>query len=87
MIVSLGGLKLTLDWAGEDMYLDISPFHSRAALKAAYATIDALGLEPLSEEECPAEELPDGGFRVYLAETADLALASVFNDMMPEITY
>lgn len=72
MTLTLGGVKLHLEWEAEVLYLEVSPFHSTKALRSALLSLDALGLEMMPSDECPPEEICDGGTRIWLAETFDL---------------
>jgi hypothetical protein len=70
VVITLCGVKLFADWDSEAFYLEASEFHSRAALMSGFYAIKALGLEMMDEDECPAEETPEGHTRIWLAQVA-----------------
>ena len=76
MTITLGGVKLYLDWEEEVMYLEVCAFHSKKALTAALASVDALGLELIPADECPPEEHGECT-RIYLCESSPDGLSSM----------
>lgn len=48
-------------------YIQAAPGFRKTALRFALWLADSFGLEVMDEEECPAEYLPGGAVRIYLA--------------------
>lgn len=84
MTITLGGVKLHLEWEEEILYLEVCPFHSKKALTAALAAIDALGLELIPADECPPE-VSDECTRVYLCESSPNGLSSMIALSWPSL--
>lgn len=66
--VSALGVSLFIDRDGEDYYIEAAEVYDTFALVALREFALGVGLEMMSEEECPAQRLDDGSTRIYLAE-------------------
>lgn len=59
-------IAVVLDSRAEDWHIDAAPGYSGTQMAALLDRVYGMGYEPLPEEECEAEILPDGGVRIYL---------------------
>lgn len=64
----VAGVTVHLDKHQEAFYIEVELDHDRSALKEADQIVDELGFEIMPEWECPAEHLPNGALRHWMAE-------------------
>jgi hypothetical protein len=61
-----GTVRLHIDVEAYDFHVDTLEEFDQGWLNIILTTAEWWGLEPLEEDECPAELLPNGGTRIYL---------------------
>lgn len=61
-----GGLiAVHCDTDGYDFHVTAMPGYSPSAMRGALDQLAAWGLALIPEDDCPPEELPNGGVRIY----------------------
>jgi hypothetical protein len=64
----LAGVGLHINERLDEFFIKVDPSHERWALREIEWLAEDLGYEMMPEWECPAEHLPDGAVRHWLAE-------------------
>jgi hypothetical protein len=65
--IVVAGVGLHVDNHLEGYFIEVHPEHDRATLREAAGLAEELGYEIMPEWECPAEHLPSGVVRHWLA--------------------
>lgn len=72
-----GFVRVVMDTEAFDFHVDAHPAASVGAIKTCLAKLDAMGLEPLDEEESPAEALADGFTRIYFVPSEPVSAMDI----------
>lgn len=80
-----GGCRVVMDTEAFDFHVDLSPDVETEFVRMVLAKMNAMGLEPLDEDEAPGELLEDGYTRIYFlpidpVSSMDIGFISIPHD-------